>query len=373
METVQKNRGRTGRNVPAPHRPTGEIKQTAPRAQINAGQTITINGLLPMWSGPTKTFTLQDRFFQSLTLACKDAAVTTQFFPDEPFPRNLIKAFRAFKATVMPDNKCYDFDYCIVPDGKDMCRVMKYYMCCFSDPCLIPLEQVYAMKEEKEKVTLVNMVLSTFAYLYQVAKIDGCDQYNYMDGFYDMAKDCLEPGNSSYDRQVRKFCKQARVVAKRMSGYLTDPLLLQNWEKHINAFTPSSKQEIIYKDLCCNLYQLYRQFPNCSIRTGWLTGGEECCDEDFIVYPENIFTFFYMGNILHPKIRSGLTAPVEGYLRQVLEDHVNCSLNESMYGLIYDKGIVYAPGEDTTAPDFAFQKKFHELVYDLSFELRELL
>lgn len=373
MENVRKSGRGAGQDFPASHNSTGEKKQAAARTTKLAAPPIRLTGLLPKWSGPTEAVGIDERFYQSLRLACKSAGITPQFHHDQPFPRNISHAFDdLWKKTVPKDEWC-DFNYTIIGEGKDIGLIRKFFFCHFNDPCLIPIEQVLAMKEAGQKPALINMLMSTFAYLIKVCKFDGLDKYNYYDPAYEAMIDCLgDEDDESFDDQVKDFCQRAEQATKKMGEYLSDPSWLLNWEAHLQAFVPQEAEKK-YKLVCSKLYELYKQYPKYDIYTGWVAGEDDPCDEDWVVYPDTMYALLYMGNVYHEAVDSGYSEAVKGYITQHFDCQVNCVLNETMYGLIYDKSITYAPKRKCKEPDFTFQTTLHELVYDLSFDLRELL
>jgi hypothetical protein len=370
METIRKNRKSSGRLFSSSHCTAGAEQQSAACSQTNVFTPVSIDGLLPLWGGPTLPASVQRKYYESLDIACQHAGIKPQYFHSQPLPRNITLSFQSFKEKLVGNKKYPGFELSVIAAGKDKGRIRKYYILGISDPCFIPIDQVYAMYIKGENPALINLLLCTLAYLHQVCKFDGCNSRNCTDNYLDIALDSLEE-KGKFARDVKRFCKNAKKVTQEMGKLLENSKLLQDWPICIDTFQPQNEQEKIYLSISIKLHALYQQYPLHNIFTGWLTNGEG--DEDWVVYPEHVYAFIYMDNILHHKLDANIHDRVSQYLIQCVDSYVNCIFNESLYGLIYDHEIIYKPGADLKEPDFAFQIKLHELVYDLSYEIRKLL
>lgn len=201
---------------------------------------------------------LQRDFYKSLRLTSKKLGIKIRNTRRIPYPYNISASLIEFKKQL----KVKTFDWkevrLIHDNGSTYFAQEKRYdtgMTLYYIP-VIPLYTIL-QKKETEKVGL--LLLSLYAYLYQVLSIpyyrdEGC----YLNHLYEILEDWAI--NERAGKITFTQIKDAKVIGDRVKELICDPIQLKSFGKRLRSFRPKTSFDNSCLIICQRFYETYRKY-----------------------------------------------------------------------------------------------------------------
>jgi len=287
--------------------------------------------------------------FYQLNIACEDNVC---------YPLNIKEAFE--KAKKAFDKKPTGLHLIIAKDKtrKACISTVKTYdtgQCLFYLPVkpLLLLMQIRRMKKE------ANLLLSVFAYLYQVGGVPYFTQ-GFLAGEYDMIYEWYTTDESEYDEEyynaVIQAYKQMNYFGKKLFKSISHKYHLQQFENRVQQFKPANQKDTALHEVSLQLLAVYKQYPERSI----MDNIHECTIEqegEEKVLPDQYISFFW---------------DAEGIVYDQLIETVNTRFQETI-DIDEPAAVQYFDRlPEKEQHDLGFEEQFFDSLHNLSDVLNDL-
>jgi len=127
----------------------------------------------------------------------------------------------------------------------------------------VPVNQLVRLTQRKQKKQ-AQLLLSVFAYLYQVAKMPFyTDSSSYLFYEYEMLENWVQddPENAEdYVTQLEQI-RQAHYFGGKLLRQIRHPYHLQQFENRVNRYAPKTPADTELQEVSRELLQLYKRYP----------------------------------------------------------------------------------------------------------------
>jgi hypothetical protein len=226
----------------------------------------------PFWAVTTRNFRqVEAEFFRSLVHLCNLYELPIPDVSKYPYPQNVALAYREIEAAVKGKDANAHCIICRDEQRSATLAVLKSYD---TGRCLyyIPFRPLWNLVQNPGQQPLANVLLSVFAYLYQIAGIPCyADNGSYMDCQYDTLQNWIDEAENEseedrdYAQQQQGVIDQLRHAGNNLIGLVRDKVWLENFEQHLSAYGLSAERDDPMEKLCRDFLDLYRQYPTSSI------------------------------------------------------------------------------------------------------------
>jgi hypothetical protein len=207
----------------------------------------------------------EGEFFNSLSFLAELYGFEAPRPDIAPYPRNISLALDF--ATQQVQKVRPSIELMIIEDDAHLATISTYLqMSTGSDLYYIPQEPLHRLLELPKRKREANLLLSIFAYLHQVLRIDTfTDESSYLYYYYDMMRtpdfiDGRHDLEEIMDETTKAF-KGGKKIAKRMRQRVH----LRDLEARTNSFRTTSPTTSTLHDLAVQATKLYRDYPDRSI------------------------------------------------------------------------------------------------------------
>ena len=225
----------------------------------------------------------------------------------------------------------------------------------------IPIFPVVCLLAERKKKQQSDLLLSIFAYLYQIVGIPFYTQEVFVKSMYQRTMEWILDSSEEWDSDtlthLRKDFQELFREGKRMVKRLKATLHLRTFGKRCKQFQAKNKDDKRLAEIAVKFHQLYQTYPDKSIHQNMMGGFSEDY-EDERVYPEQYISFVYR---------------VTGILYDNFSELVNMELQEKTY--IHEPTMLQTFDHSQTSIEHDLQFEIqlldllHELSYLLNYEL----
>lgn len=133
-----------------------------------------------------------------------------------------------------------------------------------------PIAPVYRLYHRRKTQAVGEIILSIYAYLYQIAGIcHYCDSYSYLGGIYEMIAEWITEDDGEYSKKERsaykrhfKMMEEKGEISKLM---MSDKSQLEKFPERIAGFSPKTEEESELLEVASEVLLLYGKYPNSSI------------------------------------------------------------------------------------------------------------
>ncbi|WP_123862043.1 hypothetical protein [Chryseobacterium artocarpi] len=213
----------------------------------------------------------------------------------------------------------------------------------------IPVIPLYTILQKKETENVGLLLLSVYAYLYQILKIpyyrnEGC----YLNSLYEILEEWAE--NDGAEKRTLRQLKEAKEIGDLIKGLLSNPEHLKCFGKRVRTFKPKSAFDRSSLLLAERFYAIYRKYRKTSIDRNYHP----------MIYREEIED----GRAVMLDDYVSFCASVKGELFNELFQTANDELQE--YSSI-DEPVIFVPFHSTeeTAESFDFERDVFGRLNDL--------
>lgn len=322
---------------------------------LNYQFTPIINREVGLLGHPTK---VANDFYQSLNNLVTFYHLKVNTNSGLCYPHNIVESFNKVKAAFGKQVK--DLNLAIIQDEKHKACVAttKEYDTGYT-LFYLPVRPLLTLMQYRQKRQQANLLLSMFAYLYQVAGIPYFTNC-FLGGEYEMIHDWYTDATDDYDEdlfiEVMETYRLMDHFGKRFLKSIRHPYHLQQFEDRVKAFKPRNESEQGLKEVSQCLLNLYQRHPHRSITDNLPNGFIETGDED-VIQPDEYISFFWddRGTLYEQLIET---------VNQRFQETTN--LLEPMAIQLFDK----IPSKEEHSLDF--EADFFDCLHDLADVLNRL-
>jgi hypothetical protein len=232
----------------------------------------------------------------------------------------------------------------------------------------IPVLPLYRLLKSRENKTGAQLLLSVFAYLYQVAGIPYYrDPDAYLFYHYEMMEEWLTDEDDGLDDKDRAFNRKALDTASHggdvIQRILYHPAHLEQFAERVADASPENGFEQGCLKVAQTALTLWHEFPSGDIFSHLHSPYEDCDDdEDWTGHDNTIHVAEYVHFI----------ADTESSLYDSIQQNIDAELNEKMYWEEHSLLSVYDENYSPNADSLDFENGLFRLLDDLSYLLNEL-
>jgi len=301
---------------------------------------------------------VQQEFFQSLANLAEFYQLDISCEGNLCYPLNIKEAFE--KAQKAFDKKRTGLHLIIAKDKtrKACISTVKTYD---TGICLyyLPVKPLLSMMRNRQTKKQANLLLSVFAYLYQVGGIP-----YFMEGFlageYDMIYEWYTTDESEYDEEyynaVIQGYRQINYFGKKLFKSISHRYHLQQLERRVRQFKPVGEKDIALHQASLQLLAVYNQYPSRGIMDN-IHGCATGLEEDEKVLPEQYISFMWDG---------------EGIVYDQLIETVNTRFQETV-DIDEPVAVQYFDSlPEKEQHDLGFEEQFFDSLHNLSDVLNDL-
>ncbi|WP_343606242.1 hypothetical protein [Fluviicola sp.] len=215
----------------------------------------------------------------------------------------------------------------------------------------IPVEPLYKMLQDKERRETAQLMVSVFAYLYQIADIPYYRQEDsYLWTIYDMLQQCKQQ-----DGEDESECELAEQMGDHIENQIADGHNLKAFGDRLRNFSPKDGFDESCLEVANGFWELYKQYPSSPIHRNIERIPEDVLDEDGAVEWYNYVSF---------------CASHEGGLFDSMMEIVNSELREKSE---INEPVMYKlyNGRAIEGNDLHFEEGIFRLIDELSCVLNE--
>jgi hypothetical protein len=301
---------------------------------------------------------VQQEFFQSLANLAEFYQLDISCTDNLYYPLNIQDAFE--KAKKAFDKKPTGLHLIIAKDKRRKACVstVKPYD---TGQCLfyLPVKPVVSLMHSRRTKRQADLLLSMFAYLYQVGGVPYFTQ-GFLESEYDMIYEWYTTDDTDYDEQesivIMQAFKLMKYHGKKLFKSISHRYHLQQFESRVQQFKPTCKKEIAIHEVGQQLLAVYKQYPKRSI----IDCIHECTMErqdDEKITPDQYISFMW---------------DAEGFIYDQLIETVNVRFQE-MVDIDEPAAVQYFDKlPEKEQHDLGFEEQFFDCLHNLSDLLNEL-
>jgi len=224
---------------------------------------------LPFWAIQGRNYRqVEAEFFRSLVNLCEVYEMPVPDVSCLAFPQNVTTAYMKLKDALKQKDKTAD---CIIIKDEShnaTLAVLKTYdtgMCLY----YIPAKPLWNLVQTAKQQPLAEMLLSVYAYLYQIAKLPyytesdsylSC-QYESLQNWIDEADDDSEEGQQ-YRDEPTEMLQMLDHDGNRLLTLIRNNNWLLKWEVNIKAYRNTADWDLETECLADQFLTLFKEYPN---------------------------------------------------------------------------------------------------------------
>ncbi|MEZ2338370.1 hypothetical protein AB6735_22170 [Mucilaginibacter sp. RCC_168] len=227
---------------------------------------------LPFWAIQARNYRqVEAEFFRSLANLC---AVYEMPVPDVSatvFPQNVTTAYMQVKeALKLKDNNAE----CIIIKDSNHSATLAVLKGFDTGHCLyyIPVRPLWNLVQTAQQQPLTEMLLSVYAYLYQIAKTPYyTESDSYLSGEYDMLQQWIYEADDEGEEEQQYREEQTEAMdllnhaGDRLVTLIRDNNYLLKWEANIKAYRQTEDWDLETECLADQFLTLYAAYPHRSL------------------------------------------------------------------------------------------------------------
>lgn len=270
---------------------------------------------------------------------------------ESAFPLNIHHALKHAETFIQKNDKSANL--LVMLDGDEQVRlVTAKSMQASYDLYYVQAAPLFRLLKEESSKPVANLLLSIFAYLYQVANMPFCNE-QFVGGTYDMIEEWIAEDPESWDeedyRERLEEITQMNKDAKQMCRMIKDYKHLRRFERRITALLPANEMEAETIRLAARFFQLWKDYPGHGFNSNVIPNLLNPEMEERM-YVEQYFSFVWESN---------------GWLFEDLMENINVSLQE--YSISDDPVAIqfFETPQDTIRLDLPYENQLLKLIEDL--------
>ena len=294
---------------------------------------------------------MESEFFRSAKNLCELYKITLPEMAGLQFPQNVDYTYKYLCHSIEKLDKTQQC--IIIRDEKHQATLatLKTYD---TGQCMyyIPVRPLWRLTQVAQQQPLAEMLISVFAYLYQIADISYYrGNGSYLDCMYDMLGDWInEEENDEQEREYREEqnndLNELTHAGALLRPIISQPFYLGNFEANIQNYRNSKNWDLKAECLASEFLQLYRDYPQQSLFEN-IHPDLFNPDEEERIRAWQYISFYWSG---------------EDTLYEMLYEMVNNEFQE--YGVTDEPTIIQLYDSPQSQPlnDLNFEKRLFELI-----------
>lgn len=272
----------------------------------------------------------EEQFFCSLSFLCSLYDLNVPKKSDLPFPINILDAFQ--KASVLLKDKNPALRLLIILDNAKAIRLATVQVF-DTGTCLyyIPVKPLVAMMEQQPGKPFVNLLLSVFAYLLQIAKVPYYrDNSSYLNYCYGVIEEFMTDEGEYNPKQVkanRQLFKKMATKGDMLLAEIKSGSHLRYFKERICSFSPANKIETALLELAKRIYEIKLAYPGRTILNNILQGFIEPQVEERITADRYISFFWDSCDEVYEQLMDYCNAELQEY--QMIDEPVSIQVFDS--------------------------------------------
>src|SRR5580693_3389235 len=218
-------------------------------------------------SGIGNPKTIERQFFASVDNLCSVYNLQMPGFDTAAYPSNIVQAYQWIQEQLRKVQP--SLQLIIVNNGRSkacLATVKEYNTGTWL--YYIPVEPLHSLWNNRKQRARRNLILSLFAYLYQVAGIPYF-RSDFLGDTYEMIENWYEDDPTAFDdekyQEVMEELKALKFHGDRLFKSIRHPYHISRFENRVNRFHPSGEADMQLWEVCDKFLLLYKQYPNRSI------------------------------------------------------------------------------------------------------------
>ncbi len=294
---------------------------------------------------------MEGDFYSSLSNLCAMRGITLPETKALGFPYNMALAMQYLQAE-LKSGSADDADIRLVQDGDGVFFARQERFDTGMTLYYIPVEPLFVMLRDKKRKQATKLLLSVFAYLYQVADIPYHRQEGtYLFYTYDMLND-WKMQDEEDDLEFQNAYRQMEYIGDVILQRIQNPENLRQFENRLSGFRARDEFDRDCRGLAERTFALFSQYPDARIHRSfsqapWNEGDD---DEGRQIALDNYVSFY---------------GSADGELSDLLIETINTDLQE-FSGI--DEPVIYLPldGREIKDNNFDFETRLFALLEELS-------
>lgn len=295
---------------------------------------------------------VETEFFKSLAHLTNLYKIALPINTEYPFPLNIAEVYKRVKDMLNQVNPLLEL-IIIQDDNHAACLATVDSLTIGNTLYYIPVQAVYRLLKKKANMPMVRLILSVFAYLYQVVRIPYYrDSSSYMHYCYERMIewyfDSSELTKKELQENQREF-NQLRKGGDRVLNEIRKAIHLRTFGKRVAKFIPKDNWESSLLQVAATALTLWQSAPQRPVFSSIPEG---------LLYPE-------IEERLRPDCYLSFYWESNDHLYSMLMEYINSDLQE--YGVIDEPVSIqlFDSPQCMASHDLQFEKKLFQLMDDL--------
>lgn len=267
METVQTNR-RMGRKTGLCRRCRSHQKiKTAKPASINASydflkQDFPLVTDLALNNSATIA-EIEEQYYKSLDHLARLYRFRPKLYKHFSYPFNIAKSYEHAKQRLSKKDHLLEL-IIVSKDDNSICLATAREYDTNSTLLMMPMNALTNLHQQKN-FDAFNLLLSCYAYLYQITGMELCDRHSYIMGCYEMNLECIENEESFMEEQeFKSYCNlytNMKRYLRILNREVKNKVHLDLFGQRIDSFEPVSYFDKLLIINAQKLFSLFTRYP----------------------------------------------------------------------------------------------------------------
>lgn len=296
METPSTIRQPRGAVRPPAGRKGSTAKPLAERATGMHRNGFLNHSFNPVWGVAFNNWrSAEQEFFVSLENLCSLYGWIRPDVSGLSFPDNI---HEAYKKVVAQQSRAFDLEVKICQDNEhDCCLATAKTFDTGYHLYYIPVRAVWKMRDVKDEQCRYQLLITVFAYFYQVAGIPFYNEPGTIEGNYDTIKSWLDDEDDEQEEPFRKRQGEELKLLKQAGDILQPeikkPFSLKQLEACLASYQQEEKRDTQLIEVVCELIKLIKDYPKRVIRETMYYEDEK--GDNDTIYWEQYISFYWSG------------------------------------------------------------------------------
>jgi hypothetical protein len=211
---------------------------------------------------------VEAEFFRSLAGLCTTYEIPEPDVSAIDFPQNVTTAYMQIKESLTLKDKNAD---CIIIKDESHSATLAVLKRFDTGMCLyyIPVRPLWNLAQTARWQPLAQMLLSVYAYLYQIAKLPYyTENDSYLFGEYDMLQQWIDEADDEEEEERQYRDEQTEQMellnhaGNRLVTLIRDNNYLLHWEANIKAYRQSGDWDLETESIADQFLTLFKEYPH---------------------------------------------------------------------------------------------------------------
>lgn len=224
---------------------------------------------LPFWGIQARNYRqVEAEFFRSLANLCTVYEMPVPDVSAVAFPQNVTTAYMQVKEALSLKDRNVD---CIIIKDDSHSATLAVLKSFNTGQCLyyIPVRPLWNLVQTAQQQPLAEMLLSVYAYLYQIAKLPYyTESDSYLSGEYNMLQQWIYEADDENEEAQQYRDEQTKAMdllnyaGGRLVALIRDNNYLLKWEANIEAYRQSRDWDLETESLANQFLTLFKEYPH---------------------------------------------------------------------------------------------------------------